>query len=239
MAGKIGLIGGLGWPATIAYYAGICRTANERGMAGTPQMTIESLDMSQTMAARGSPGDEASWRAFDRLFVDAIDRLATTGCDVCAIASVTPHNRLAAIVENASIPVISVVDAVSNQIRNLKLPSAVVLGTSVTMQGALFDETLTCNGFDVIRPGATDIEAFSSLLDRFFYSNQSADGRGELIDYVNSLTAGADDVLVLLACTDLNPAFPDAGGQTLFCADGHQFLDATAAHIDAIMQVAV
>ena len=239
MTAKIGLVGGLGWPATVAYYEAICRAAQKSGLPGTPEMTIESLDMSKTMAARGTAGDTASWRAFDQLFVESLNRLATAGCDLCAIASVTPHNRLGAIAENTSIPVVSVVDAVSDRIESLEVSTAVVLGTSVTMQGTLFDQALASRGIDMVRPPVAEVAAFSGLLDDFFYSGRSAEGRSALIDYVNSLTAGIDDVLVLLACTDLTPAFPEAGGQALFHAGGYQVVDATAAHVDAIMQAVV
>lgn len=238
MTAKIGLIGGLGWPATLAYYGAICRTAQQHGMAGTPEMTIESLDMSKTLAARGTVGDEASWRAFDQIFVGAIDRLAKAGCDACAIASVTPHNRQAAILKSAAIPVISVIDAVSERLAAFRQSSAVVLGTSVTMQGTLFEDVLMNAGLDPIKPQAGDIAAFSDLLDQFFYCGRSIEGRRALTDYVRSITAGVDDVLVLLACTDLSPAFPEADGQHQFAADGYQFMDVTAAHIDAIMQFA-
>jgi len=97
MSLKIGLIGGLGWPATLAYYEAICGAARINGAAGSPEMTIESLDMAKTLAARGKPNDDASWAAFDRIFQEALGRLHTAGCDIAAIASVTPHNRLASI----------------------------------------------------------------------------------------------------------------------------------------------
>jgi aspartate racemase len=239
MTAKIGLVGGVGWPATVAYYRAICRAAKDQGLPGTPPMTIESLDMSQTMAARGTAEDEDSWQSFDTLFSDALNRLENVGCEVGAIASVTPHNRLAAIKENTSIPIISVVDAVSEQIESSDCWSVLVLGTSVTMQSSFFDQAFERQGCKRIFTGASKVAVFSDLLDRYFYAGKAAEGRNAMMGYVKSCAPRSDDVLVLLACTDLTPAFPEAQGNALFKADGYRFLDATTAHVDAILQFAL
>ena len=42
---KIGLVGGVGWPATAAYYSAICAAAREWCPGGSPNMMIESLDI--------------------------------------------------------------------------------------------------------------------------------------------------------------------------------------------------
>ena len=235
MSPKIGLIGGLGWPATVAYYEAICRAARSDGEAGSPEMTIESLDMAKTFAARGTPNNHASWTVFDNIFLQALTRLHSAGCDFAAIASVTPHNRLAAISEGSPLPIVSIVDAVAEKLRRSFAKEAVVLGTSVTMEGALFDKMLIRLGMNVKRAKVSEIAAFSDLLNTFFYTGRAAEGREALIRYVREFFGGNEDLLCILACTDLAPAFPDTTGRTVFAADGINFFDATAAHVDAIL----
>lgn len=235
MSPKIGLIGGLGWPATVAYYEAICRAARVKGEAGSPEMTIESLDMAKTLAARGTPDEAASWAAFDSIFQQALVRLRSAGCDFAAIASVTPHNRLAAISEGSQLPILSIVDAVAAKLRGSFAKEAVVLGTSLTMEGALFDEILIQHGVNVHRAKGPAIAAFSVLLDTYFYAGRAVEGREALIRYVREFFGGNEDLLCILACTDLAPAFPDTTGQIVFAADGINFFDATAAHVEAIL----
>ena len=236
MSLKIGLIGGLGWPATTAYYEAICK-AQAPG-TGTPEMTIESLDMSRTLAARGKRGDEESWQGFDRMFHAALARLDATGCDVAAIASVTPHTRLASIAASSPLPIVSIVDAVSQKLEPGASRHAAILGTSVTMEGSLFDRALAQKGIAVLRPDQKDIAAFTALLEAHFYTGQAVAGRAALMDYVQSVFGPREDLVCILACTDLAHAFPEAAGQADFSADNVRFFDATSAHVAAILEAA-
>jgi len=236
MTAKIGLIGGVGWPATIAYYETICRAAAGSEAIAAPDMSIESLDMSKALEALGKADDEESWATFDNYFSIALDRLTASGCEVAAIASVTPHIRLPAITRNSPIPVISVVDATVDMLASKPPKQAVVLGTSVTMEGMLFDKALEGVGVGMIKPGNEKIAALTELLNKYFYSGRGPEGREALIGYVRSIIADPDDVLFVLACTDLTPAFPENVGQALFFSSGIKFLDTTAAHVDAILR---
>ncbi|MFY2823360.1 aspartate/glutamate racemase family protein [Ruegeria sp. MALMAid1280] len=238
MSRKIGLIGGLGWPATVAYYEAICRAAKLDGHKGSPEMAIESLDMSVTVAARGVAGDEKSWSRFDEIFRQALGRLSAAGCDCAAIASVTPHNRLDAIARDTPLPVISVVDAVTDRVRPGTHSKAIVLGTSVTMNGNLFDDGLAEVGVTTIQPNKNDVTGMTSLLEDFFYTGRAIEGRNSLIAFIRSIVADQRSVLIILACTDLTPAFPESVGQARFTANGFDFLDATAAHVAAILKAA-
>lgn len=234
MSLKIGLIGGLGWPATIAYYEAICGATRIDGAAGSPEMTIESLDMAKTLAARGKPNDDASWAAFDRIFQEALNNLHNSGCDIAAIASVTPHNRLASISEESPVQIVSIVDAVVSELAGCIAKDAVVLGTSVTMQGTLFDDALRQLGMNVRRAESAEITAHNELLEAYFYSGRADKGREALLQYIKS-AFGSNDLLCILACTDLAPAFPDKTGQVLFDVDGITFCNATAAHVESIL----
>ena len=64
---KIGIIGGVGWPSTVEYYAELCRRAvarhqaeNPGGTPAMPEMSIESLDHRKAIQFLGGE-DEASW----------------------------------------------------------------------------------------------------------------------------------------------------------------------------------
>jgi aspartate racemase len=235
MSLKIGLIGGLGWPATVAYYEAICRAARDCAETGSPEMTVESLDMAKTLAARGTRDNDASWSAFDGIFQHALARLHNAGCEIAAIASVTPHNRFAAISKESRIRLVNIVDAVASNLPQGIAKEAVVLGTSVTMQGTLFDDALMRSGINIRRVKSSDIAVHSDLLETYFYSGRAEEGREALIRYVRSISGDSEEILCVLACTDLAPAFPDKAGQVIFDAGGIKFCDATAAHVQAIL----
>ncbi|MEL6794040.1 MAG: Asp/Glu racemase, partial [Pseudomonadota bacterium] len=98
---KIGVIGGAAWPSTLEYYRLICEAANAHFAASgaappypTPPMIIESLNIAETRALRGRPGDEASWAAYDVVIRAALLRLEAAGCDFAIMANNTFHTRL-------------------------------------------------------------------------------------------------------------------------------------------------
>ena len=132
----------------------------------------------------------------------------------------------------------SIVDAVIANLGASTKTKAAILGTSVTMKGSLFDQGLKDLGIEVLRPEQADITAFTDLLNTYFYSGQAEEGLAELVVYVRSVFGASEDLLCILACTDLAPAFPDKIGQITFDAEGLTFFDATTAHIDAILTAA-
>jgi aspartate racemase len=237
---KIGLVSGLGWPATAAYYSAICSAAREHCPGGSPRMMIESLDMAETLAARGEPGDDGSRAAFDAFFVDALNRLHQGGCDIAAIASATPHARLARMVEGTSIPIVSILDATAEALDKVKTGRGLVLGTPVTMQSGLFDTPLRDRGIEPLGPeGQEDIAAFADLLNGYFYAGRAEDGRVPVLDYFRQRISVPGDTIVVLGCTDLAPAFPDGAGRVVFDAEEMAFLDTMQAHVRSILEAAL
>lgn len=238
VSAKIGIVGGVGWPGTALYYEALCRAAAKDGGPGSPHMTIESLDMARTLAARGVPNDDRSWHDFDLLFSSAINRLQAADCGLAAIASVTPHARLAAITEQTRIPIISILEAVEAQLQFTGARQVLVLGTAITMAGNLFASSLEKCGSEKLLVSSADISEFAKLLETHFYLGEAEEGRYALLDYVGRFVADPSNTVVLLGCTDLAPAFPETAGGALFATDGFQFLDATTAHVSAILAAA-
>lgn len=236
---KIGLVGGLGWPGTSAYYGALCTTARTRFQGDTLAVTIESLDMSQTLAARGEFGDDDSWAAFDNIFVDAFGRLKQAGCDIAAIASATPHCRIASISQRTSLPIVSLIDATATALDRVKSGHSLVLGTTPTLRMRLFHDLLDARSIGTIGVrGEADNTSFVELLDAYFYCGRAGDGRRPLLDYCRERIGQPLDTVVVLGCTDLAPAFSESRGRILFDAEGMTFLDTMQAHVESILRAA-
>lgn len=237
---KIGLVGGVGWPATAAYYSALCSAAKGWFPGGSPNMMIESLNMAEVLAVRGVPGESRGWSKFDTYFVDALNRLKQGGCDIAAIASATPHARLSSIADRASIPIISILDATARALKKVDARNGFVLGTSVTMASGLFDASLRDRGLESLGPrDEEDISAFTGLLNEYFYSGKAADGRIPVLNYCRERLETSDDTVIILGCTDLAPAFPDAGAQVVFREEELMLLDTTMAHVRSILDAAL
>ncbi|UAB88013.1 aspartate/glutamate racemase family protein [Ruegeria sp. SCSIO 43209] len=242
---KIGILGGVGWASTVDYYRAIAEGAGryfaERGHGSPlpiPPMTIESVTQAKTRALRGVAGDEDSWAAFDAVFREALLTLEHAGCDFGIIASNTPHARLHAIREGVSMPILSIFDATADATVLTGATNALVLGTAVTMQATNYADRLAAEGITAnTRLPEPEIAEMQAMIDSDFYGGASDTAHARLLAFCNKLAAPG--TAILLACTELPLAFPDHLDDPVFEADGHLFVNPSAAHVAAALNEAL
>jgi aspartate racemase len=244
---KIGILGGVGWASTLDYYRGICAGSWQRqikngakthsGPLPCPRITIESVNQAETRSLRGRPGEEDSWAAFDAVFRNALLVLQTAGCDFAVIASNTPHARLHAIRQGVEMPVLSIFDATAQVVAKTKAASALVIGTRVTMQARNYAEVLAPYGIraNPTLPAAEIAEA-QSMIDEDFHGGASATARTRLLRFCQKHASAGE--AVILACTELPLAFPDHIDEPSFEAAGVLFINPSAAHVAAALDLA-
>ncbi|UWQ25007.1 aspartate/glutamate racemase family protein [Leisingera aquaemixtae] len=242
---KIGILGGVGWASTIDYYRAICEGAGrffaDRGAAAplpVPPITIESVVQAQTRALRGRPGDEASWAAFDAVFRNALLTLERAGCDFALIASNTPHARLHAIQEGVVMPVLSIFDAAAKATAATGSAQALVLGTAVTMQARNYANVLAEHG---VRANDTlpdaEIAEMQAMIDEDFHGGAASGAQDRLLRFC--ARHAQPGTAILLACTELPLAFPDHIDDVSFEAGGFLFVNPSAAHVAAALDLAL
>ncbi len=242
---KIGILGGVGWASTVDYYRAIAEGAGryhaERGHGSPlpiPPMTIESVTQARTRALRGVAGDEASWADFDAVFRDALLTLERAGCDFGIIASNTPHARLHAIRQGVSMPILSIFDATAEATAGSGASRALVLGTTVTMQATNYANRLAAEGITANeRLPEPEISQMQAMIDSDFYGGASDAARARLLAFCDK--HACPGTAILLACTELPLAFPNHLDDPVFEADGHLFVNPSAAHVAAALKEAL
>ncbi|WP_027257252.1 MULTISPECIES: aspartate/glutamate racemase family protein [Leisingera] len=242
---KIGILGGVGWASTLDYYRAICEGAGAffaaRGAGSplpVPPITIESVVQAQTRSLRGRPGDEASWAAFDAVFREAMLTLERAGCDFALIASNTPHARLHAIRDGVMMPILSIFDATAEATAQTGATRALVLGTTVTMQDRNYANVLAAHGVSANDPlPQAEIAEMQAMIDEDFYGGASATAQARLLRFSAKHVKPGD--AILLACTELPLAFPDHLDDVSFKAGGFLFVNPSAAHAAAALDLAL
>lgn len=236
---KLGIVGGVGWVGTIDYYRLMCtmcavhfRALGYNAPLPTPPMTIESIVMADARKVRRRPGaNEEEWAAYDAMFRDAILRLEATGCDLAIIASNTPHSRIHSIREGTSIPILSILEETALAVKATGARSALVLGTDVIMEGTDYATVLRSHG---IAPNErlpeTQINEIQTLIDNQFQQERFEEGRERLRSIIEAHDGAGDGCVVVLACTDFSPAFPEHAGKAIFVSDDITFVNSTVAH---------
>lgn len=242
---KIGILGGVGYASTLDYYRALAEGAGRfwaaRGKTAplpVPPMTIESVTQAQTRALRGVPGDEASWQAFDAVFRNALISLQKAGCDFAIIASNTPHMRLHAIRKGVDIPILSIFEATALAASRTGAQNALVLGTRVTMQSPLYAEVLAQHGLRAnARLPDAEIDEMQAMIDHDFHGGAGPQAKARLLHFcARNASAGS---AIILACTELPLAFPAHIDDPVFEADGHLFVNPSAAHVEAALKRAL
>lgn len=146
---KLGLIGGMGPESTIPYYHDIVYGVQQKmGKQFFPNLTIESVNVFDVLRL-------CSEKKYDELteyLMQAIHNLVQSGAEFAALSANTPHIVFDRLKLQSPIPLISIVEATSEEAERRKLKKIGLLGTIFTMTGEFFKKLFEEKGIDIITP---------------------------------------------------------------------------------------
>jgi len=127
---KLGLIGGMSWYSTEAYYKRINLQVVRRteGTCNAPLM-IESLNFCDIRMA----SSDADWDHVANVLIASAKRLENAGASAILICANSMHKIHDRVVEAVSVPVIHIADAVGAKMKADGIQSAALLGTANVM----------------------------------------------------------------------------------------------------------
>ncbi len=223
MTKRIGLVGGLGVGAAIYYYEKLSAAFVERGVQ--PSLIISHADLGRayTMVQQGEMDALAAY------LNEHLTSLANAGCEIGAVAAVTPLICWPQLKPISALPLVDVFDSVNAELARRNAKRVAVLGTQFVMQTSMFGRlesveivpltaeelNLVANNYLIIartgNAGLADIEAIRTIAKRL-------------------ASDGAD--AVILAGTELSLAFDEATA-------GFPALDSGRVHVKAIVEAAL
>jgi aspartate racemase len=128
----IGLIGGIGPAATEFYYRGLIE---RHAAAGTQlELTIAHADVRE-MGKNLASGD-AQKQA--EIFLRLVERLAAAGAEAAAVTSMGGHFCISELTALSPLPLLNAIPKVDAAIRQHKLKTIGILGTSIVMKTGLY-----------------------------------------------------------------------------------------------------
>ncbi|TNF63980.1 MAG: aspartate/glutamate racemase family protein [Rhodobacteraceae bacterium] len=214
----VGLIGGIGVAATLAYYDRLIRAAGDGA-----EVTIVHAQIGDLV--RNFASDDRSAQA--RVYAGLIDRLKAAGCDVAAITSLGGHFCFDETAALASLPLVSGVTPLDAYLERAGVATAGLLGTARVMETGLYGQLRKTRALapegDLAAVGA----AYQAMARR---GTATAEERAFFLgEGAGLIRRGAD--AVVLAGTDLNLAFD---GET----PGYKVIDALDAHVAVLADLA-
>lgn len=219
----IGLIGGIGPAATIAYYSKLVEAFKS---ADTPlELTIVHADITVLApnAAAGRKNEQAT------IFAKHLEQLSGAGCDVAMITAMTGHFCFTETETLSPIPLIDATKLVDDYCDENNLKSVGLLGSPPVLATHLFgllkSPKTIVDDRDLDRLGNT----YMTLAQSGYCSDEN---RQYLIKTGEKLVNDKGAEAVLLAGTDLGLAFD--GQET-----SYKVIDALDVHVAALLKLAM
>jgi aspartate racemase len=219
----IGLIGGIGPAATVAYYERL--VARMRSLGEPLHLTIVHTPDIQTLI-RNNLADRRAEQAAEYALL--IDRLKAAGCDCAAITSIGGHFCFEETKTISSLPLVSAVDPLDAAFAERGLRKVGLLGTAIVMRTRLFGQLRL-----------TEAVVLDNRIDDLgqLYQDMAVAGKCTEDQRAALLAAGREMVdrlgaeAIVLAGTDLTLAF---AGQD----PGYPVIDALDVHVALLADIA-
>ena len=161
---KLGLIGGMSWVSTRAYYEQINRRIQKDvdPRASAP-MVIESLDFSEIYRLQ-SPED---WARAGGVLGAAAKRLEAAGAEMIVIGANSMHKVYREVSEQVSVPILHIAECVGEAMAAAGVKKAALVGTRNVMMESFYRRRLVAHGVDLLPPDMAGVE----MLDRIIYDD--------------------------------------------------------------------
>lgn len=196
----IGLIGGLSWQSTLEYYRIINETMTERlGNGHAAKIIIDSLDF-------GEVDDfihKKDFAGLSALIVNSAKRLEKAGAEILLIGANTMHFVAQDVIDNIQIPLLHIVEATIEKIREKSLTGVALLGTRFTMEQDFYKQRLIDQGIEVFIPSVDDMDFIhNTIFTELFKAVRNPESKKRFLRIIDSLVKqGAQGVI--LGCTEI------------------------------------
>ena len=197
---KLGIIGGLSWISTRAYYERINKFVQKRSAPmASPPLLIESLDYAPIAAAKNAD----DWDSIAAALVESARRLESAGAEGLVVAANTMHKVYDRLTEAVSIPVLHIADAVGRKMEAAGCTNAALLGTRFVMTESFYRQRLVSHGVDLLAPDPADVELVDGIIYKELMLGRVTRDAERALKTVITMKEKAGAEAIVLACTEL------------------------------------
>ena len=220
---RIGLIGGLGVGAGMYYYEKLAAAFVDRG--AQPGLVVSHADIGRayTMVQQGEMDALAAY------LNEHLEMLAKAGCEIAAIAAVTPLICWPQLQPIAALPIVDVFDCVNAELARRNARRVAILGTQFVMQSDMFGRL---QDVEIVQLRSEELDLVQRNYLIIARTGNVAYADIEAIRAIAKSLADAGADAVILAGTELSLAFDEASAD--FPA-----LDSGRVHVNAIVEAAL
>ena len=222
----LGLIGGTGPESTIEYYRLLVAKYREQADGHSPPLIINSIDLKQ-MIEWMTAGELA--KVADALVVE-VEKLHKAGADLAALTANTPHIVFNELQQRSSLPLISIVEAASDEVQKRRLQTVGLFGTRFTMQAPFYPAVFSRAGLNLVLPSDDEQDYIHEIyLGQLLKDVFLPETRTRLLEIAGEMKRRDNIQALILGGTELPLLLRDEEH------NGLALLDTTRIHVDRLV----
>lgn len=201
----LGIVGGMGWESSEAYYRVMNRQVRARlGGWHSARLILDSLDFHPIATARR----DTDFELVRNTLVMSAQRLEAAGAQGLLIACNTAHRFARSVIDATTVPFLHIADAAGQALVKDGHQRVGLIGTAATMRGAFYAKWLAHHyELDVQVPAEQSRAVLHDLILNELASGTAPQRCAPRLDAVVEELARCGCTAVLLACTELGLAF--------------------------------
>lgn len=196
----IGLVGGMSWESSAAYYEGLNLGVESRvGGLSSAKTVMASVDFAEVTALQ----QDERWDEVAAILAGAARGVEAGGADFLVLCTTTFHRVAEQVAEAVDIPLLHLADVVADACKAQGLEQVGFLGTTFAMSRSFFTDRIAGHGLTVHVPDARHHETVNRVIYDELVHGKVLDGsRRTMVGLIDELwDAGAGGVI--LGCTEL------------------------------------
>jgi aspartate racemase len=196
----IGLIGGMSWESSAAYYQDLNRGVEQRvGGLSSAKTVMASVDFAQVTALE----EQERWDEVAAILAAAARGVEAAGADFLVLCTTTFHRVADQVADAVDIPLLHLADVVADACKTERLESVGFLGTTFAMSRSFFTDRIASHGLTVHVPDVRHHDTVNRIIyDELVHGEVLDDSRRTIVSLIDELwDAGAGGVI--LGCTEL------------------------------------
>lgn len=196
----IGLVGGMSWESSAAYYELLNRGVEGRlGGLHSARTVLASVDFAEVTALQ----EAEDWDGVADVLVAAARSVERAGADFLLLCTTTFHRVADQVAAAVDVPLLHLADVVAEAGREKGVETVALLGTRFAMSRTFFTERIARHGLEVLVPDA----AHHDELNRIIYEELV---HGKVLDTSRKAVVGMIEELwdagaggIILGCSEL------------------------------------
>lgn len=196
----IGLIGGMSWESSAAYYEALNTGVEKRlGDLHSARTVMTSVDFAEVTALQ----EAEDWDAVAAILVEAAQGVERAGADFLMLCTTTFHRVADQVAAAVDIPLLHLADVLADACVANDVKEVGFLGTTFAMERSFFTDRLRERGLTVHVPDPDHHETVNRIIyDELCHGRVVTKSRRTVVGLIDELwDAGAG--AVILGCTEL------------------------------------